>query len=175
MSSLEVIAPSRCIGLGREVVEHMEGGVSVRARAEARYRVESGDKPEILYAPEDIDAVIDTLLVDQGGPIRETLAQIHSLEREVLPSGYPDHELMVGVDKDLQVGILSFMDGSGNSVTLGAPEGRNDPVYYIQGHMTEFPACSEIPISLVRQAAREFISSGGQRPACVKWQPLTSW
>ncbi|MCX5397481.1 Imm1 family immunity protein [Streptomyces sp. NBC_00102] len=153
----------------------MEGGVNVRARAEARYRVESGDKPEILYAPEDIDPVIDKLLVDQSGPIRETLAQIHSLEREVLPSGYPDHELMVGVDRDLQVGVLSFMDGSGNSVTLGAPEGRNDPAYYIQGHMTEFPACSEIPISLVRQAAREFISSGGQRPACVNWQPLTSW
>ncbi|MET9053364.1 Imm1 family immunity protein [Streptomyces bacillaris] len=147
----------------------------MKARAEARYRAKDGEKPELLYAPEDMDAVIDALLVGQEGPIRENLAQVHSLERETLPSGYPDHELMVGVDKDLQVGILSFMDASGNFVTLGTLEGRNDPTYYIQGHMTEFQARSEIPIDLVRQAAREFVSSGGKRPTCIEWQPLTSW
>jgi len=149
--------------------------LSVKARAEARYRLEHGEEPELLRTAEEVDAVIDALLTSPVGPVRENLAQIHSLERELLPSGYPDHELLVGVDRDLQVGLLSFMDADGNVATLGPPESRTDPVYYIQGQMTEFPAHSEIPIDLVRRAAKEFLILGGQRPTCVQWQVLESW
>lgn len=147
----------------------------MKARAEARYRLEHGDKPELLRTAEDVDALIDALLKESAGPVRENLAQIHSWEREPMPSGYPDHELLVGADRDLQVGLLAFMDADGNVVTSGSPITRTDPVYFIQGQMTEFSAHSEIPIDLVRQAAKEFLTSGGQRPTCVEWQPVTSW
>ncbi|WP_078951923.1 Imm1 family immunity protein [Streptomyces sp. NRRL F-5755] len=138
----------------------------MQARAEARYRLDHGEKPALLHTAEEVDALIDSLLT---GPVHENMAQIHSLERESMPSGFPDHELLVGVDRDLQVGVIAYLDSDGNVVTLGSP-GRSGPVYYIQGHMTEFPANSEIPIDLVRRGVKEFLSSGGRRPACVQWQ-----
>lgn len=86
-----------------------------------------------------------------------------------MPSGYPDHGLLVGVDRNLQLGILVFLDSEGNVVTAGSQETRRDPVYCIQGHRTEFPDHSEIPLTLVRLATKEFLSSGaGQRPTCVE-------
>lgn len=139
----------------------------MKALAEVRYRLEHGKNPELISAPEEADLLIDALLT---GPSRENLAQIHSLDRDLLPSGYPDHELLVGVDNEQQVGILAFMDEYGNFVTLGSPEKDGELAYFIQGHMTEFPAHSEIPIALVRQALREFIASAGKRPECVEWQ-----
>ncbi|MEU6381240.1 Imm1 family immunity protein [Streptomyces sp. NPDC046909] len=145
----------------------------MKVRAEVRYRLEHGEEPDLLSTPEDVDALIDSLLV--GSPF-ENLAQIHSTERDLLPAfGDPDHELMVGVNKVLQVGVLSFMDGNGNVATRGSSNGRESPVYYIQGQMTEFPACSEIPIDVVRRAVKEFLFSGGQRPTCVEWQELDTW
>jgi hypothetical protein len=39
------------------------------------------------------------------------------------------------------------------------------------GNDTDFPVDSEIPIDLIRQATKEFIASGGERPTCVQWQP----
>ncbi|WP_442806339.1 Imm1 family immunity protein [Streptomyces sp. NBC_01317] len=139
----------------------------MQARAEARYRWDHGERPALLHTTEEVDSLIDSLL---SGPVYENLAQIHSLERDSMPSGFPDHELLVGVDRDLQVGILTYLDSSGNVVTLGSL-GRS-PVYYIQGHMTEFPANSEIPIDLVRRGVKEFLSSGGRRPTCVQWQAV---
>ncbi|WP_327700120.1 Imm1 family immunity protein [Streptomyces sp. NBC_00459] len=145
----------------------------MKVRAEVRYRLEHGGKPDFLSTSEDVDALISSLLT---GPASENLAQIHSTERDLLPAfGDPDHELMAGVDKDLQVGVLSFMDGSGNVATRGPSTGRAKPVYYIQGQMTEFPAYSEIPIAVVCQALKEFLSSGGQRPTCVEWQEVDTW
>ncbi len=113
--------------------------------------------------------MIDALLT---GPAFHTMAQVHSLEREKLPSGDFDHELLIGVDAAFQVGAITFMDVSGNYATAGAPGSREEPVYHIMGHLTEFPEESEIPIGLVRQAVKEFISSGGCRPECVAWKEM---
>ncbi|NJP42544.1 Imm1 family immunity protein [Actinacidiphila epipremni] len=142
-------------------------------RVEARYRREHGKEPVVLSTSDDVDVLIETLLT---GPAYHNLAQLHSLERPLLPSGYPDHELLVGVDRDLPVGVLAFMDAeSGNLVTLGSSEGRGKVPYLIMGQMTEFPDRSELPIELVRQAVSEFLMSGGKRPACVQWQVPEVW
>ncbi|MFD5891271.1 Imm1 family immunity protein [Streptomyces sp. NPDC060334] len=142
----------------------------MQARAEVTYRMDHGERPAlIIHTHEEVDALIDELL---NGPIYENLAQIHSLERESMPSGFPDHELLVGVDRNLQVGILAYLDSDGSVVTLGTLD--RSPAYYIQGHMTEFPANSEIPIDLVRQGVKEFLSSEGWRPTCVEWQAAQS-
>jgi hypothetical protein len=137
-------------------------------RAEVRYRLFHDVRTaEPLTSTEDVDALIDALL---AGPANENLAQVHSLERSPMPSGYPDHELLVGVDSSRGVGLLTFMDATGNWVTVGEPTDEEWVVYFIATHYTELPGSSEIAVDLVRQAAREFVMSGGQRPTCVEWQ-----
>jgi len=143
-------------------------------RAEARYLQEHGKSPVAITSASDIDALMEALIV---GPEYHNMAQVHSLERPSLPSGYPDHELLVGLDGDSQRGVLAFMDAeAGNLVTLGASgEGGKDLSYYIVGQLTEFPGNSEIPIELVRQALNEFLLSGGKRPTSVQWQVPDVW
>lgn len=144
-------------------------------RAEAQYRREHGEEPRIIDSAQGVDSVIDDLLVPATGVLKENLASVYSLERERLPFGTPDHEFMIGVDWELEVGLVAFSDASGNFVSRGSSSGRVDPVYFQQGHLTEFSAYSEIPIPLVRRAAKEFLISGGKRPTCVQWQNLDAW
>ncbi|MFF6982304.1 Imm1 family immunity protein [Streptomyces sp. NPDC008343] len=142
-----------------------------QGRAEAYYRTEHADGRPILTSG-DVDSFIDDLL---GGSDSENMAELHSLDRPLLASGFPDHEFLVGVDKELQVGVLSFMDETGNLVSLGDTEGRGSVSYFIVENGTEFPDRSEIPISLVRQAVKEFLTSGGQRPTFIQWQEPEIW
>lgn len=141
-------------------------------RVEAYYRPQHDDKRELLTASADVDGLIDSLL---AGPTQQNLAELHSLERSPLPSGTPDHELLVGADHRLQVGVLEFMDASGNWTTAGPKAGRTEVRYSCVSHVTEFPANSEIPIDLLRRAVKEFCLSGGQRPTCVQWERPKSW
>lgn len=126
----------------------------------------------MLASSGDVDKLIDGLL---AGEEFHNLAQLHSLDRELLPSGYPDHELLVGIDRSVQVGVLEFMDAGGNVVTLGPATGRGEVIYHIAGNPTEFPDRSEVSVELIRQAVKEFVMSGGQRPTCVQWQVPEIW
>lgn len=138
---------------------------------QAYYRHEHGDDPDLLQSPSDVDALIDALLASDPS---ENLAALHSMERPLMPAGVPDHELLVGVNGESQVGVLAFMD-DGNFVSLDPAKGRGEASYFIMGNMAEFPSHSEISIALVRQAVKEFLSSGGQRPTCVQWQEPEVW
>ncbi|MCX5105614.1 Imm1 family immunity protein [Streptomyces sp. NBC_00053] len=141
-------------------------------RVQAYYREQHADEPLVVRTPEDVDALIDALA---NGPEFENLAVLHSSERELLPSGFPDHEFMVGADGERQVGVLSFMDEK-NFVSLGSSgSGGAEVSYFVVENPTEFPATAEIPLALVRQAAKEFLSSGGRRPMCVQWQEPEVW
>jgi hypothetical protein len=144
----------------------------MQGRIEARYRREHADQPVLLNSPEDVDILIDNLLAGSAG---QNLAQLHSLERQLLPSGYPDHELLVGAKGAFDVGVLAFMDGSGNVVTLGSSDDEGDVFYSIMGNATEFPSSSQIPVDILRKAVKEFLSSGGQRPKCANWQVPDTW
>ncbi|MFF6993296.1 Imm1 family immunity protein [Streptomyces sp. NPDC010273] len=120
----------------------------------------------------DVNALIDSFL---AAPAFHNMAELHSLDRQLLPSGFPDRELLVGLDKDRQVGVLEFMDAEGGVVSLGAPNGRGEVFYFIVGNPTEFPDRSDIPIKLVCQAVKEFLTSEGRRPGCVEWQVPEFW
>jgi hypothetical protein len=141
-------------------------------RVEAYYRKEHAENRPVLGSVEDVDALIESLL---AAPAYHNMAELHSLDRELLSSGFPDHELLVGVDRDRQVGVLEFMDAEGNVVTLGASTGRGEVSYFIVGNPTEFPDRSEIPIELVSEAVKEFLTSEGRRPKCVQWQVPEFW
>ncbi|MEV8104359.1 Imm1 family immunity protein [Streptomyces sp. NPDC088135] len=142
------------------------------SRVDAYYREQHADEPSVVRTSEDVDALIDALAT---GPEFENLAVLHSSERELLPSGFPDHEFMVGVDGERRVGVLSFMDDK-NFVSLGSSGGNGVEVsYFVVESPTEFPVTAEISLALVRQAVKEFLSSGGQRPMCVQWQEPEIW
>jgi hypothetical protein len=142
-------------------------------RLDAYYRREHANDLQVLATPEDVDRLIDDLI---DGPRDHNLAQLHCLDRPLLPSGYPDHELMVGVNRDLQLGLLAFMDGDvGNIFTAGALGDDAEPDYYLAGHRMEYPTNVEIPLVLVREAVKEFLQSGGSIPACVEWKTVDSW
>ncbi|MFF9675781.1 Imm1 family immunity protein [Streptomyces eurythermus] len=138
---------------------------------QAYYRHEHGENPALLQSPRDVDVLIDTLLA--SGP-SENLASLHSLERPLMPAGFPDHELLVGANGDLQLGVLAFTDEK-VMVSFDPLAGRPEVCYSIMGSATEFPSCSEIPISLVRQAVKEFLLSGGRQPTCIEWQEPEFW
>ncbi|GEC08049.1 hypothetical protein SSP24_57040 [Streptomyces spinoverrucosus] len=142
----------------------------VTVRAEARYKLGHGADPAKLVTPEDVDRVIDELLT--GGPKYQTLAQIHSMERERTWAGAFDHELVVGANAELNAGIMTYMDEFGNFATVGDPGSRKEPLYHLMGHMRELPDECEISLDLVRQAAKEFVFAGGVRPTCVAWKPI---
>ncbi|MCG6498838.1 Imm1 family immunity protein [Kitasatospora sp. A2-31] len=136
---------------------------------EARYKEGHGKSPAIITTVEGVDELIDDLLA--GEDTFSTLAEAYSLDRGPSPSGYPGHQLLVGVKKSLNLGIVSYMDEDGNVSSVGSPETRVKPTYHFMWHMTEFFDHSEVPIPLVRQAVKEFLLSGGRRPSCVEWQP----
>ncbi|MGA4858295.1 MULTISPECIES: Imm1 family immunity protein [Streptomyces] len=142
------------------------------ARVKAFYSQQHADNPALLGTERDVDSLIDVLL---NGPAWENAAELHSLERDLLPSGFPDHELLVGVNRERRVGVVSYM-GEKNFVSLGSYVGAGgDVAYFIAGNPTEFPLSSEIPIECVRGAVKEFLSSGGARPRCIQWQEPEVW
>ncbi|GHA50731.1 hypothetical protein GCM10010329_85910 [Streptomyces spiroverticillatus] len=141
--------------------------MSEKAIAEARYRPGHGKQPVFLFSSEEVDKVIDDLLT---GPEDQNLAELYSLKRDLLPSGFPDHSFMIGVDRGRSVGLVSFSDSGGSFVTVGEPGGNPEFGYLMAGHHTEFEIDSEIPLALVREASRQFLATGGRRPTCVEWQ-----
>ncbi|MFC1419705.1 Imm1 family immunity protein [Streptacidiphilus cavernicola] len=140
-------------------------------RATVLYDRAHADALPVIETGEDVDALIDTLLAN---PPHRNLAEVHSLERELMPSGWPDHELLVGVNAERGVGVLEFMD-DGNYVSLGPDEGNGPVKYCLADNPTEFPGWAEIPVELVRQAVKEFLGSRGRRPTCVEWRIPEIW
>jgi hypothetical protein len=124
-------------------------------RVQAYYRNEHGEDPVLLQGASDVDALIDVLLASRPS---ENLAALHSLARPLMPAGVPDHELLVGA-----------------FVSLDSSKEEGSVFYSIMGSATEFPVDSEVPIGLVREAVKEFLSSGGRRPNCVQWRKPEFW
>ncbi|WP_229068422.1 Imm1 family immunity protein [Actinoplanes sp. DH11] len=65
---------------------------------------------------------------------------------------------------------MRWRDGDGLRYSAGPQDGHEQGVYSLMGTLMEFPEHSDVSVGLVRQAAREFLLSGGERPACAAWQ-----
>lgn len=138
-------------------------------RAEAYYRREHRESPAVIETAEDVDRMIDYLL---SGEEWHTAASVGSTDRPLLPSGSTDHEFLVGVSPQKVAGVITFGCGGQTLATLGAVDSGDELRYHIAGHDYYFPGNSEIPLDRVREAVKEFVFSGGQRPTCVDWQPF---
>jgi hypothetical protein len=80
--------------------------------------------------------------------------------------------MYVGVSKEKGLGSLMSSDPRHSEelfFSVGNIERGQGPVYYAGN---EYPLFSEIPLEDVRQALKEFVESGGLRPACVEWAEL---
>ena len=83
----------------------------------------------------------------------------------------PDHEFGVAVDAEDGVGSLWYLGDGDTWNSLGARSTRDEVFYCYMGNDRGFPIDSLISLDLVRQATKEFLATGGQRPTCVRWQP----
>lgn len=120
----------------------------------------------LLNSVESVDAFVDELLTACHD---RNCALVFSMDRPLLPSGFFDHELAVGVDSLAQVGVATLrLDGG--SVSSAGVLNRGIAEYMLMGHVREFMPGSEIPIECIRQVVKEFLLSGGNRPTCIEWQ-----
>lgn len=141
------------------------GGRMTGKGLKVQFRPEHTKGSLLVDSVEGVDSFIDSLL---DGQHDRNCAVVYSLDRPLLPSGYWDHEMAVGVDRVTQVGTVTFVDESNH-----APRGsmnRGIVEYMLLGHVREFMPGSEISIELVRQAVKEFLTGGGQLPTCIEWQ-----
>jgi len=138
--------------------------------AEAFYTATHRDGPAIIQTPEQMDALIDDLLM---GDVSNSIATLYIRERPKNPAGFVDHELVLAVNAEDGVGGLSY-DGPDEDDTLfskGTISQHDEVHYFYVGNDREFPRDSLIPLEAVRQAAKQFLASGGEKPTNVEWQP----
>ncbi|WUX19720.1 Imm1 family immunity protein [Streptomyces sp. NBC_01439] len=126
--------------------------------------------PVLLATGADVDCLVDALL---AGPAFHDAVHIVSRGRSQKPVGFPDHELYVGVSRDLHVGALTLTAPEvGNVSSVGVPGSRGGVAYHVAEHLLDFSDNSEIPLTLVREAIKEFLHSGGSVPTCIEWKPF---
>lgn len=123
--------------------------------------------PTIITTPEEVDAFIDTFLT---ADFDTSIAMLEVRERPLNANGFPDHELSVAINAQDKVGALHYMGPDHIGFSKGQVSKYDEVVYYYLGNDHEYPRDSEISIETIRQAVKEFLASGGERPTCVQWQ-----
>ncbi|WP_031064557.1 Imm1 family immunity protein [Streptomyces sp. NRRL WC-3742] len=134
--------------------------------AEAVFQEEHHEKPLVLGSEDAVDRLIEALV---AGHPSHNMARLFSLDRTPVPAEFPEHEFLVGIDPEEQVGIVAFADADGWFVPSGTAE-KEYVTYTLATYPREFWKSPEIPVDLARQAVKEFVLSGGLRPTCIEWQ-----
>lgn len=127
----------------------------------------TSDKPTIITEPDQVGSFIADLL---SAGYDNSIAKLHIRERPLNAAGFPDHMLRVAVNADDNVGGLAYIGPDAGGFSKGQLSKYDEVVYYYAGHDHEFPRDSEIPLTAVSEAVKEFLASGGERPTCVQWQ-----
>lgn len=123
-----------------------------------------GDAPVTVATTDDVDALLDRVRAEspEHAPI---LMEVHI-------SGDPYSQgLDVGVNGDRGVLRYSGRDWPEGVYSTGDGPAQGEPLrYFYMDTDTEFPPNSDVPLTTVRQAVREFLTTNGARPTCVEWQ-----
>ncbi len=110
----------------------------------------------------DLDRVLDAVAA-MSGP---TLAELYT-------DGDPEKSwLEVGLHGE-RASLRYVGDDAPNGAhskgeTFPLPPG-GEVLYYFMNNPREYPDDAEIPVDIARQAAHDFLTSGGQRPSGVNW------
>ena len=137
--------------------------------ASAYYRPGHGETPVLLTTPEDIDTMIDDLLSDLEGD--NSVASLHINERPLGNLDMPDHQLRIAVDAQREVGALRYVGDRQAWYVPGTTNPADEVEYFFTGHDEAWPQDSDTTIDTIRAAAKEFLASGGERPASADWAP----
>jgi hypothetical protein len=139
--------------------------------AEAYFKHGQDENPLILFGAEDVDRLLEDLL---SGSWENSIAALYVVGRDNA-AGVPDHELLVAVDlQGKPTGALRYMGGDGTYFSDNQSGADGEVLYYYMGSDREFPVSSSIPLEVLRLAVKEFLASGGNRPASVEWQDEVS-
>jgi hypothetical protein len=121
------------------------------------------ETPVAVTTAAELDAVLDE--VAAAGPLQTAL---------LITDGDVDKpDLYVGLNGDR--GILRYSSHDAGvlySRNTGVPfalPGWGEVIYYLDRADFEYPDDSEIPVDEVRQAAHDFLTSGGACPPGVTW------
>jgi hypothetical protein len=130
---------------------------------EASYK--HGVDVALLRNDEDIDGFVTELL--NAGPDYQS-ATVYAVDESTDED--PTHELVVGVDQATALGAVRYAGDDGEWFSRGEQVNPNGVRYLYFGTAHEFPADSEVPLDLVRQALRELLANEGTRPDGLPWQ-----
>ena len=131
-------------------------------------------------------ATVEVVFTQDQEPITvSTEVELDAILDRVAAASTPDTPPLVALDMPDRgrsmmvglrgaVGVLNYVDftAGGASASKGDTTGSATPAYFYCDTWTGLPADAEIPIDLVRRAAREFLGTG-HRPTCVSWQAET--
>lgn len=130
---------------------------------EASYR--HGTDVTLMRTDDDIDGFVAELL--NAGPDYQS-ATVYAVDESA--DDDPAHELVVGVDQTTALGAVRYAGDDGEWFSKGERVNPNGVRHLYFGTAHEFPADSEVPLDLVRQALRELLANEGSRPESLSWQ-----
>jgi hypothetical protein len=121
----------------------------------------NADEPTVVSTPDELDEVLD-LVAGQGGPRIVELLVHDDPARAIFDVGLHG-----------QRGTLYFSnpDHPDGCYSRGNEAASGPLIYYYMGSDTEYPANAELPLDTIRQAAHEYLTTGGNRPTNIDWQP----
>ncbi|GLZ28264.1 hypothetical protein Lesp02_04540 [Lentzea sp. NBRC 105346] len=121
------------------------------------------DDPAIVRTAEELDTLLDTVAA-WPRPSTVQLLIADDLGRAVLD---------VGLDGTHGRGVLYYSgpEWPDACASQGTDTATPSPIYYYMGSDTEYPPTAEIPLADVLRAAHEYMTTGGERPTGIKWQP----
>ncbi|MCR3746115.1 Imm1 family immunity protein [Lentzea californiensis] len=133
---------------------------------EASYKHGAG--VTLLRTDDDVDGFL-TELLDAGQDYRS--ATVYAVDE--CADEDPTHELVVGVDQASALGAVRYADDDGEWFSRGEQVKPDGVRYLYYGTAHEFPADSEVPLDVVRQALQELLANQGMRPEGLSWQAAT--
>lgn len=131
----------------------------------AYYSSEHGGDPVVVSTAGEVDALIDRIRAESpdDAPI---LMQLY------VSDDVHGQELSVGIRGDrgvLRYAGREWFEGV-YSVGRGIVDGE-PLLYFYADHDTEFPSNSEVALTVVRDAVKQYLDTSGARPEHVEWQP----
>jgi hypothetical protein len=145
---------------------------------EISLRGERDRGPLVAGTSGELDEAIDRILT--AGQLYHPPTMFVRERPRFGPAGVPGHGLKLGVDQAAGYGALAYLgefdEISGTWITASETAPADGPTLYLDfDNATEFPPNSLVPLDMWRLALHEFLTSGGNRPICVGWQPADTW
>ncbi|MBB5956941.1 hypothetical protein FHS29_003534 [Saccharothrix tamanrassetensis] len=134
---------------------------------------EEQDEAVTVRTSAELDAVLDAVIAWDGRIV------VHLKPARPADTNTRRKTLDVGVHGNTGQGALVYTSPDGrwfSRATSGSDANADGRIlYYYMNSDTEYPADSEIPLDVVRRAAHEYLTTGGQRPTAATWQTPPAW